>query len=196
MPRRCFVAACVNRRVRALARGYIHRAAEGHAHIEVPSSVLPAAKLICRSLATHVAHDLLAGRPHHYARLATSAAFSAGHIDKVTANKAQREHRAAGKAKHEISRLAATVSHVADEAAGVSLLPPVRSRDLRDAELGMFELFSDEDDSQFSVAPSFFQDEVPQAACTDFTTEESHIIDTFLAQCGAPNSDIMLLSLC
>ena len=104
-------AARARRRLRALERGYIQRNDDGFAHVSVPVNIKPAMRQICRSLETHVEHDVLLGVPHHYARHATLAAAKAGVIDDVLVKKSLSVHRAAGKAKHELSaRVLATSS--------------------------------------------------------------------------------------
>jgi len=183
MPHRFSPDARSLRRQRAHNRGYVLPVTKGCSHIEVPDEILPAAKLICRSLATHVAHDALAGLPHHHARLATAAALAGGHIDEASAKKAWREHRAASRAKHDVSKHKVTALHPADAAAGsptysstpsATASPPTSSRDLlRETDAAMFEMYSDNEEF---IAPS---DDFP---CSD----EDHIIDAFLGQCSVP----------
>mmetsp|Transcript_89838 Transcript_89838/g.225939 ORF Transcript_89838/g.225939 Transcript_89838/m.225939 type:complete len:335 (-) Transcript_89838:276-1280(-) len=183
MPHRFSADARSHRQQRAHDRGYVLPVTKGCSHIEVPDEILPAAKLICRSLATHVAHDALAGLPHHHARLATSAALAGGHIDEASGLKAWQEHRAASRAKHDISKHNVIALHPADAAAGAptcsstastTTSPPTSSRDLlREAGAAMFELYSDDEER---TAPP---DDFP-------ASDEDHIIDAFLGQCSIP----------
>ena len=103
MPRCYSPEALQRRRERDRLRGYLVPRPPGCRYVAVPERLHAAAYHAVRSLELHDQHDALAGQSHHYARLATHAAYSRHLIDERAARGAQAVHRAAGRLKHTVS---------------------------------------------------------------------------------------------
>ena len=65
------IAARARRTDRALTLGYVRNRPLDRVHIAVPAALASSVKVVAKSIQLHAAHDSIAGRPHHHARIAT-----------------------------------------------------------------------------------------------------------------------------
>ena len=149
MPRKWSSAARERRRLRAVERGFVLPVEPGRAHISVPRALKNAAKQVCRSLEVHAVHDNQVGRSHHYARNATFAAWSAGHISEDEAKQCFSTHRAACRAKHNISAPAVPCGVSVSSLSSSTSLPPASSCEVFDISDGALSNFIDTEVEEF-----------------------------------------------
>ena len=102
------IAARAKRTDRALTLGYVRNRPLDRVHIAVPAALASSVKVVAKSIQLHAAHDSIAGRPHHHARLATLSISD--QLCDQDFRTALRTHRAAGRAKHNVGALAISSS--------------------------------------------------------------------------------------
>lgn len=90
----------LRRRERAIAKHFLKWVPTGSKWMLVPTSLASAAKVVVGSMAVHASHDVLAGCPHHHARLSTHAVRPSLTAEEFRTS--QSLHRAANRAKHSV----------------------------------------------------------------------------------------------
>jgi hypothetical protein len=115
MPHCRSLAVRLDRRARAIERGFLQLRVDGARHVLVPAGLVPRVKAISASLCLHGAHDTLGGAHSHFARGAALGAFRGGHISHDELSAACQVHRRSNAAKHsccfEGSQLQAQMTH-------------------------------------------------------------------------------------
>ena len=121
MPGKHSPAKLAERRARAIRLGYALPRSDGKKYVEVPQGVARNVQVMAQSLELHRQHQEIAGRPFHYARLATAAAATA--IGPVAARAAQDAHKQANQMKHRVNWADALLEDTVSAACPPVVLP-------------------------------------------------------------------------